>query len=298
MTTFRLRARPPFQFVSVVRSHGWYQLAPNHWDEDAGVLRTVTRLDGGRVLPVALAGCRGGVQVSAAGRLGRREQTELADQIRWMFHLDADLSDFYALAEAEPRLAHVRREARGRFLRSPSLFEDVAKVLLTTNIQWAGTRRLAAALVRALGPQGQDGQRAFPAAEQIARRRESTLRGLGLGYRAPYLLALARGAASGRIDLESLRDPGRPTPELRRALLALPGIGPYAAATLLGLLGRYEHIGVDTEAVSAVSQAFFGGRRVGEREVNQAFERWGRFKSLAYWFWDWDGDAGPQAASG
>jgi 3-methyladenine DNA glycosylase/8-oxoguanine DNA glycosylase len=291
MTTLALPARPPFQFLSVVRSHGWYQLAPNAWDEAAGVLTTVTRLNSGRVLPLAIAGEADGLSVSAPGRLSKGERAELAAQMDWMFNLGADFSAFYALAEAEPRLAHVRRDAHGRFLRSPALFEDVVKVMLTTNIQWAGTRRLAAALVNELGAAapGGDGPRAFPAPEQIARRRESTLRRLGLGYRAPYLLKLARGVASGAIDLEALREPARPTEDVRRALLALPGIGPYAAATLLGLLGRYDYIGVDTEAVSAVSQAFYAGRPVGEKEVNAVFARWGPFKTLAYWFWDWSG---------
>ncbi len=39
---------------------------------------------------------------------------------------------------------------------------------------------------------------------------------------------------------------------VRRDLLALPGIGPYAAAALLGLLGRCDYIGVDTEATSGL----------------------------------------------
>ncbi len=147
MTTLTLPARPPFKFFSVVQSHVWYQLAPNAWDEAAGVLTTVTRLGNGRVLPLAIAGREGGLSVSAPGRLSNGERADLAAQMNWMFNLEADFSEFYALADAEPRLAHVRRDAHGRFLRSPSLFEDVVKVMLTTNIQWAGTRRLAAALV-------------------------------------------------------------------------------------------------------------------------------------------------------
>ncbi|MBL8055929.1 MAG: hypothetical protein JNK29_04485, partial [Anaerolineales bacterium] len=59
MTTLTLPARPPFRFLSVVRSHGWYQLAPNAWDEAAGRLRTVTRLSSGRILPLALTGQAG-----------------------------------------------------------------------------------------------------------------------------------------------------------------------------------------------------------------------------------------------
>src|SRR5205814_3013185 len=126
----------------------------------------------------------------------------------------------------------------------------------------------------------------FPRAESIARSRERSLRALGLGYRAPYLLQFARGVVNGRYDLTALADISRPTLDIRNDLLELPGIGPYAAATLLGLLRRYDYIGVDTEAVSNVSKGFYGGEPVGPREVEAVFGRWGRYKSLAYWFWD------------
>lgn len=300
MTALNLAARPPFHLPAVVRSHGWYQLAPFEWDEAGGVLTTVVRLEGGRVLTLTVTANGDGVTVSVPGRLNKREQAEVAARAAWMLNLNADFAEFYALADAEPRLAHCRRKGFGRFLRSPSLFEDVVKVMMTTNIQWGGTKRLVAALVEAFGeadearsaspgPSAPRPARAFPTAERIARSRESALRRLGLGYRAPYLLKLARDVAAGRVDLEAFKDPAPPTEDLRRALLALPGIGPYAAATLLGLLGRYDYIGVDSEAMSAVSKGFYDGRPVGAKEVEAVFGKWGRYKALAYWFWDFDG---------
>ncbi len=286
-----LPAYPPFNFHSVIHSHGWYQLPPLTLERQSGVLHAVMQLDSGRVVALSLHGNDTGVEAETATRLNKREEREVAEKVSRMFELDHDLSEFYALADAEPRLAHVRPKAMGRWLRSPTLWEDVVKVMMTTNIQWSGTKRLVANLVNHFGePLPNDGTRkAFPSPEAIARSRETTLRGLGLGYRSPYLLELAKGAASGKIDLDALKDPTRTTEDVRRELLQLPGIGPYAAATLLGILGRYDFIGVDSEAVKLVSQGFYGGKPVGAKEVNAVFERWGRFKLLAYWFWDWDG---------
>jgi 3-methyladenine DNA glycosylase/8-oxoguanine DNA glycosylase len=294
MTRLHLPARAPFRFHSVVRSHGWYQLAPYRWDEADGALHLVTRLDSGRVLSLTLTEEAAGVAAATPARLTRPERAEVAARTAWIFNLEADFGEFYRLADAEPRLAHCRRQAHGRLLRSATMFEDVVKVMMTTNIQWAGTKRLVAALVNHYGEalEGADGgrpARAFPTAGRIARSRESVLRRLGLGYRAPYLLQLARGVASGQVDLEAFKDASRPTEALRRDLLALPGLGPYAAATLLGLLGRYDYIGVDSEAVSAVSKAFYDGKPVGEKEVNAVFAKWGAYKALAYWFWDFSG---------
>jgi hypothetical protein len=41
--------------------------------------------------------------------------------------------------------------------------------------------------------------------------------------------------------------------------------------------------------VSLVSKHFYGGGPVGEKEIEAIFGRWGKFKALAYWFWDWRG---------
>ncbi len=284
-------ANAPFDFYNTVHSHGWYQLAPMQWDEDARVLRRPERMPDGRVRMLTISGAPGGFCVEAPGRLSNADAALLRERMAWMFWTDADFSAFYERADREPRLAHCRLKAQGRLLRSTSLFEDVVKMMMTTNIQWSGTRRLVRALVDKYGEASPEGARAFPTADVIARSRERTLRGLGLGYRAPYLLKLARDVASGRTDLEPLRDRSLPTLELRKRLLALPGIGPYAAAALLALLGRHDFIPVDTEAVSAVSAFFFDGKKVGEKEINAVFAHWGEHKALAYWFWDYSREA-------
>ena len=59
-----------------------------------------------------------------------------------------------------------------------------------------------------------------------------------------------------------------------------PLSGAPAAATLLGLLGRYDCTGVDTEAISAVSKAFYGGP-IGEKEVQAVFAKWGKYRDSA-----------------
>jgi 3-methyladenine DNA glycosylase/8-oxoguanine DNA glycosylase len=286
-----LPARPPFRFRSIIQSHGWFQLAPLRWDDEAGVLHLPLQLTSGSVIPLVISGDESGIHATSDELLSQAEAEEIATRLAWMFNLDADFDEFYALADAEPRLAHCRPNAHGRLLRSPTLYEDVVKVMATTNIQWGGTKRLVRQLVDAFGAPlpSDDGMRAFPQIEPIAASDEATLRGLSWGYRSPYLLKLTRGLLDGTYNLDTLRNPDLPTPDLRKALLDLPGIGPYAAATLLGILGRYDYIGVDTEAVSIVSKHFHNGESVGAKEIDAVFARWGKFKSLAYWFWDYAG---------
>lgn len=77
--------------------------------------------------------------------------------------------------------------------------------------------------------------------------------GLDQDFTAFYELArqepkLARAVASGALDLEVLKTADLPTLELRKRLLAIKGVGDYAAANLLMLLGHYDFLPVDSWA--------------------------------------------------
>ena len=130
---------------------------------------------------------------------------------------------------------------------------------------------------------------AFPTPASVAASDPDTLRNTTkLGYRAPYIHELADAVAAGRLDLERLKDPAMPTAEVRKRLLAIKGVGGYAAANLLMILGRYDFIPIDSWAMNQVSQEWYGGQPVGPKEVEAVFERWGEWKGLVYWWWDWD----------
>ena len=144
-----LAARPPFSFRAVADSHGWRQLAPFSGDADG--LSYIVRLSTGRVTELHLAAAPDGAQVECADPVTDDEQAEIATMAGWMLGLDQDLSAFYAAAQHEPKLAHVAERAQGRLLRSPTLFEDVVKTILTTNTTWSGTKRMVQALVDLFG---------------------------------------------------------------------------------------------------------------------------------------------------
>ncbi len=247
-------------------------------------------LPSGRVVEYSLREAAGGVEIEAGGDLSPAEQAEISSRVAWMLSLDQDFSAFYAMAREEPKLAGAAGRAAGRILRSSTLFVDVVKTILTTNTLWAATRRMDKNLVDEFGaPLPADhARRAFPTPARLAATDEATLRSATrLGYRAPYVLDLARRAASGELDIESLKASGLPTLELRKQLMRVKGVGSYAAANLLMLLGHYDFIPVDSWALKMVSQEWHGGAPVGPAEVEAAFARWGGWKGLAYWLWDW-----------
>ena len=286
---FRLSARQPFRFLSVVRSHGWVQLAPFAFDEESATLAYIARLSNGRVLTYHISETTDGVAIETE-KLTGSEQAEVAEHVTWMLGLDLDFSAFYTASKREPKLLQAEKMVRGRMLRSPSLFEDVVKTILTTNTLWSATIRMTQNLINQYGSTlaGETEQRAFPNPAEIAASSPEVLReAVRVGYRAPYIHELAVQVASGKLDLESLKTSELPTLELRKELLKIKGVGPYAAANLLLLLGRGDFIPVDSWALKLVSHEWYTGEPVTAKQVEEHFEKWGEFKGLAYWFWDW-----------
>jgi 3-methyladenine DNA glycosylase/8-oxoguanine DNA glycosylase len=288
---FSLSARPPFNFLSVVNSHGWRQLAPFSYDEDTSTLGYVLRLSNGRVVELKIRDSANaeGVIVETE-KLEAAERREVKEKVTWMFGLDMDFSLFYAASGSHPKLARAKELALGRVLRSPSLFEDVIKTILTTNTLWAATKNMTSKLVNELGESFPEDvtRKAFPTPDAIAASSPEFLKErVRVGYRAPAIHQLAVQVASGAFDLESLKASHLPTPALRKELLKMNGVGPYAAANLLLILGRSDFIPIDSWALKLVSHEWYRGEPVTPNEVEKRFETWGAFKGLAFWFWDW-----------
>lgn len=286
---FTLPARKPFNFLSVVNSHGWYQLAPFMFDETSNTLHYILQLANGRTVELKLRGAADGIQVETE-KLDKTERKEVTDKVTWMFGLGMDFSRFYTASRGEPKLARVKSRSLGRVLRSPTLFEDVVKTILTTNTLWTATRNMTRKLVDTFGasPDGAPERRSFPSPASIAASSPDFLKeAIRVGYRAPAIHQLAVRVATGQLDLESLKTSELPTLELRKELMRINGVGPYAAANLLVILGRHDFIPIDSYALKMVSHEWYKGKPVTAKEVEKQFEKWGEFKGLAFWFWDW-----------
>jgi 3-methyladenine DNA glycosylase/8-oxoguanine DNA glycosylase len=207
-----------------------------------------------------------------------------------MFGLNMEFSRFYDAIRDKAPLVHVEKRAMGRVLRSPTFFEDVIRTILTTNTLWTATIRMTANLVGQFGDSlpSDPERKAFPTPQRLAKASEAQLREeTRLGYRAPYLLNLAQRVSASNLNVEAFKTSNLPTLELRKELMKIQGIGPYAAANLLMILGRSDYLPIDTWALKMVSQEWHGGQTVTPAQVQAAFEKWGEWKGLVYWFWDW-----------
>ncbi len=215
----RLAAPRAYDLRAVARGHGGVGLAPSAYD--GARLHRVLRLADGP-LPVVVE-----QDLTVSWSCAGADEDEVRRQLRQVLALDDDLGELWAACDAVPSLRWVRPAGAGRVLRAPTAFEDLVGTLASTNTSYAASRRAVRALVGG-GP--------FPLPEQVAALGEQGLRALGWGYRARWLAALAAAVADGRTSPERWRDPAVTDEEVLAGLRALPGFGPFAAATALPLM--------------------------------------------------------------
>lgn len=283
-------------FRRTITSHGVADLPPNRIDEEAWTLELTLLLDGKTPRTVLVSEGRKGyatIRALSGGAVPARLRTAVAHVLR----LDEDLSPFYEAAATDPELAWVRTGA-GRMIRSPTVFEEVVKTICTTNCTWSATVRMVSALVEHLGEPASgsaDGPfgRSFPTPEAMAFADVSFYKEVArAGYRGEYLHSLAGSVVSGELDLEALgraSEEELPDDELAMQLLTLPGVGPYATAHIMMLLGRYSRLILDSWTRPKYLRVS-GAKQAKDTTIERRFRRYGPYAGLAFWLYltrDW-----------
>ena len=284
----------PVDLWRTLQSHGLVELPPMQIEPEARRLDVTLRIEevGPRMVRVTQGRKDNArIEMIEAGKLSAAARARLLSAVGYILRLDEDLSPFYAQARSDPDLAWAARGA-GRMVRSQTVFEEVVKTVCTTNCAWSATERMVGALVEHLGeaapgapPTGPFG-RTFPTPEAMAEANESFYRDtVRAGYRGPYLRMLASSVVEGSVDLEEL---GRSTPEelsddeVEARLLALPGVGPYAAAHIMMMLGRYSRLILDSWTRPKYA-AVTNGRPKKDTTIVRRFRRYGAYAGLAFW---------------
>jgi N-glycosylase/DNA lyase len=285
VTELELKPPPRFFFPLVVESHGWFALAPFSWDRRRAVLSTAL-LVADRPALIEIAGRKRtlAVKLACEGRATRALRDDAARKVREMLSLDEDLETLHAQASTRPDFAWIAERGAGRMLRSPTVFEDLVKVLCTTNCSWSLTELMVRRLIDEIGAPAPSGRRAFPTPAAMAAQDERFFRErVRMGYRARAAVELARAVESGALAPEEWRDPRYPRDEIERQVLTLRGFGPYAMGGLLRLLGHHEHLALDSWCRAQYARLHHRGRRVTDATIARRYEAFGSSRGIALW---------------
>lgn len=279
-----IRTPRDFNFRRTVLSHGWCLLPPFEFAQTTWTLTRV--LDVGESLPVTvkISPAKNTIAITTSRRLQQRASGRVVDDVRHMFRLDDDMKEFYRTMSTHPDFAWIPREGAGRLLRSPGVFEDLVKMICTTNCSWALTGKMVHGLVNELGRESDDGRKAFPTAEAMAQKPETYFRErIRAGYRAPYLKELAQRVVAGEIDLESWLRSELAVSELIKEMKKVKGVGNYAAENLLKLLGRYDGLALDSWTRAQFARARNNSRVASDKKISRFYARFKSWRGLALW---------------
>lgn len=279
----RLGTPAPFDWRLCLHGHGWIALAPHRFDEETARWRTALRLGGATVDAVARHdGAAIRLTLTARRPLSKSQLAEARAKVRHMLRLDDDLSAFYRACRRVPARRWVARRGGGRLLRSPTAFEDLMKLLFTTNVTWTATEAMTTNLVEALGSRAPSGARAFPTPRQCLRDEAFYRDVVRCGYRAQAAIELAEAFVSGALDDDAFfAEPD--SDALWRRICSLRGFGPYAAGQMMRLCGHYQHLAIDSWCRARLAELDGADDPPSDREIQARYEGAAPFQGLAMW---------------
>ena len=286
-----------FSFRSTIYSHGWCELAPFEIDVDNWRLSYVFR-DGKNKLPVPATIFEGEGQLRIDLERKPADAERIISDVRHLLRLDDDIDGFYESVVGHERLDWVVKRRAGRMLRSATVFEDLVKTICTTNCSWALTKIMVNNLVEKLGtPAGTQAaslrvsranseslRKAFPTPQQMADVSEDFYRSeIKAGYRAPYFVELAEAVVAGKHDPQDWLTTDLSTPELKKEMKKVKGVGDYAAENLLKLVGRYDGLALDSWLRSQFYKNHNKEKVCPDKKIEKHYKKFGKWRGLVIW---------------
>jgi N-glycosylase/DNA lyase len=271
-----------FSFRATAYSHGWCELKPFQLDEENCFLDCVITDVDQRPVPVSISEDGGKLRIEMLRQPASADK--VISDVRHILRLDDDMADFYQAVKDYDRLSWVSKKRAGRLLRSATVFEDLVKTLCTTNCSWGLTKIMVSNLVEKLGESSPEGRRAFPTAAAMADVPPDFYRNeIKAGYRSPYFAELAERVASGGLDPESWLHSDLPTPELKKEMKKIKGVGDYAAENLLKLVGRYDGLALDSWLRAQFYKTHNNEKPCPDKKIEKHYKRFGKWGGLAIW---------------
>lgn len=257
--------------------HGWKNLAPFSWDDSRQCLHFALLADDVPV-DVSAKQYNSDIQIQLISRctLSADQKETVNTAVVRALDLATDTTELHSLSKSiNSKYGELVKKGAGRMLRAPTLWEDAAKTLFTTNCSWGLTRIMCQSACSAdFSCATAQGAYPFPAADKICRATVSRLKDkMRVGYRAGYLknLAVRLRQDEACMDIEKLTEN-----QLRDYFGSIRGFGPYATNHILVLCGFYSQVPVDTVVKSYLREYH---QAADSRDyIDNCFGQWGKYK--------------------
>ncbi len=200
-----------------------------------------------------------GVEYSATGSGDAVGPGALPDLLRFYFRLDDDIDTIYADICRDRRVAEMVARYPGLRILRQEPWECTVAFICSATSNIPRIHQNMEAMADSLGdPLELDGEvrHTFASAEQLASAGEGFLRELGLGFRAPYVVAAAQRVCGGELDLDELVR--LPYPETKSRLMECYGIGAKIADCIAVFsLEKLQAFPVDVWVRRALAEWYF-----------------------------------------
>ncbi len=278
MRDFTIKTDKNFSFHSTIYSHGWSELLPFKIDTENKKLFYSFELSPSNFTEIEISSDTENNIIIKPITVSKSKDL-LISKVKHIFRLDDDLGDFFEIAEQHKDYSWIIEKGAGRMLRCATLWEDMVKMLCTTNCTWRLTQIMTENLFNILGK-----SLIFPSANIIAETDEQFLREkIKMGYRAPYLLQLARDVAEGKLNLELFENWQDDSKSLYTEIKKIKGFGDYAISSLMKLLGRYDFMGFDSWNRKQFANTHKNGKSCSDKYITKFYKKFGKWTGLFFW---------------
>tara|TARA_Y100000758_G_scaffold300673_1_gene265200 strand:+ start:752 stop:1597 length:846 start_codon:yes stop_codon:yes gene_type:complete len=201
------------------------------------------------------------------------------------FRFDDDLEAIYSEITQDRRVAEMVARYPGLRLIRQDPWECTIAFICSANSNIPRIHQVMEKMSNAFGqPINLSGtvRNTFPSPSELVNAGETTLRELGLGFRAPYVDKVTRLVLEGNLNLTALIE--TPYPIAKEILMGCPGIGPKISDCILVFsLEKMEAFPIDVWIRRALGDWYFSGEKTPSNKVLQEWAQnyFGRYGGYA-----------------
>lgn len=287
-----LEAVPPFNFKYTVYKPSHFPTKLEDFDETSETMYRTFRLSQNKIIGLKMADLQKarGKEGIMAEVFSDRELTEqdlqkVRGHISHAYGLNEDVRSFYQAVANDPSIQGPIQNLNGMRV---SCFESLFEILnISSMLQNTTVKRSEQMMENMLSSFGRkvdyDGRQlyVFYTPQDIIKSSEQKLRDLKVGYRAKFLMGIAKHFLTNPDLGERLKTMS--FDEAKEELMEIRGVGPYSARiALFQYLRRPNEINFDSWKRKIFSKCFFGNETEEVEKVErEAKQRWGNWMGYA-----------------